>query len=250
MSHETIVRRSTSEFPLSTVAGAAKRLPIFGGKFDPAASWKKTWSQVALASGVQQTGTVTITRRVQAAGGAVLEVVFDKNHVGGTMHLEGRIVLPPHRPGEFVVPRSWSFQRVVIDGENRPIDDTALRKRATVEQDGIRFRDDHGTTTLPVKGLFTLNWSLFDLVTRLPGAETPVTEFTLIDHFDQRKPHHRLCYRETIDTTLDAGDTRFVCYDQLGFGVVPTTYFVDPQGRLILALTGLEGYILQSAENL
>ncbi|GAB6165046.1 hypothetical protein JCM19992_10460 [Thermostilla marina] len=250
MSQETIVRRSTSEFPLSTIAGAAKRLPIFTGDFAPAGSWKKTWSQVALASGVQQTGSVTITRRVQASGAAVLEVVFEKTHVGGKMHLEGRIVLPPHRPGEFVVPRSWSFHRAVIDGENKPIDDTTLRKRATVEKNEIRIQDDHGTATLPVEGPFALNWSLFDLVTRLPGADTPVTEFALIDHFDEYKPHHRLQYRETFDTTLDLGDARFTCYDQLGFGVVPTTYFVDPQGRLILALTGLEGYILQTVENL
>ena len=86
--------------------------------------------------------------------------------------------------------------------------------------------------------------ALFDAVARLPHKQFDPIEFTRIDHFDQVKPDQALAFRRTIETSIAGKKVQLHGYDQTGRGIMPFTYWVDNQGRTIVAISGLEAYLL------
>ena len=53
-------------------------------------------------------------------------------------------------------------------------------------------------------------------------------------------------YRLSADVLLAGQPVRLHAYDHLGEGIVPWIYWVDDRGRLLLAVSGLEAYLLDS----
>jgi len=142
-------------------------------------------------------------------------------------------------------PQRWQFNRRVI-GEQSVVPGTQLLKSATFAQGKIEIGAGRTTRRIAMPGPYTLNWALFDAVTRLPREQTEPIEFTLIDHFDQVKPNHRLSFRETVDATFSTKPITLHAYDHVGEGILPWVYYVDPAGRLLAAISGLEGYLLET----
>jgi hypothetical protein len=94
----------------------------------------------------------------------------------------------------------------------------------------------------------------------------------MLDHLDEPKPNQSLSYRETADVLLSGRHltkrraahldkrqarkparslrgtqpVRLHAFEQLGDGIVPWIYWVDDRGRLLVAVSGLEAYILES----
>jgi len=68
----------------------------------------------------------------------------------------------------------------------------------------------------------------------------------MLDHFDQVKPGQSISYRTTIDVMLGGRAVRLHGFDHLGEGIVPWVYWVDDQGRLLFAVSGLAGYLLNA----
>jgi hypothetical protein len=109
------------------------------------------------------------------------------------------------------------------------------------------IQESCGVKKVAITGDYTLGWALFDAVGRLPAEQAPPLRFTLIDHFDQVKPGHVLSFRTAADVTIRDRTLRLHAFDQVGTGVVPWVWWVDRQGCLLAAVSGLESYLLESS---
>jgi len=142
-------------------------------------------------------------------------------------------------------PEDWSFVARVLDTEGRVIDNTQIKKSIRVQNGILTIDASSGQMTVPIRGDYTLNWALFDAVQRLPAESLDPIQFTLIDHFDQVKPNHTLSFRTNTDVTIRGKPQTLRAYDQLGEGIVPWIWWVDQHGRLLVAVSGLEVYLLE-----
>jgi hypothetical protein len=203
-------------------------------------------------------GTLVLSRRAGADGKVSIRVRHEKILIGATRAGKPGAA-KPRRVLQAVLqlgagqtplatPRRWSFAAEVFDGSGQVIPEASLDRRAVVENGKLRITTGDGAArTVPLSGQYTLNWALFDAVGRLPRKPFEPIRFTLIDHFDQLKPDQTLVFRRAIETSV-AGQTIQLCgFDQTGRGVMPWTYWVDNQGRVVVAISGLEAYMLESA---
>ncbi|MCF6358909.1 MAG: sulfatase-like hydrolase/transferase [Draconibacterium sp.] len=91
---------------------------------------------------------------------------------------------------------------------------------------------------------FISNFTLFDAVQRMSVQGIDHLDFTLLDELDKVKTKHSIVFSE--ETTIRfAGATQKVrCYEETGRGLLPWKYYVDTQGRMLLAISGMRVYIL------
>jgi hypothetical protein len=147
-------------------------------------------------------------------------------------------------------PRQWSFRAQVFDEDGQPIPEALLERNVDVRNGKMHVTTDKDRPRdYPLAGPYTVNWALFDAVGRLPREPFEPIRFTLVDHFDQVKPENKLVFRRAIDTPIADKTVRLYGFDQTGRGVMPWTYWVDQQGRVVVAISGLETYMLESASS-
>jgi hypothetical protein len=167
---------------------------------------------------------------------------YQKSLSGGRQTISAKIHLAADSP--LSTPEDWSFVARVLDTEGRLIDNTQIKKSIHMRDGVLTIDDASGQKTTPIRGDYTLNWALFDAVQRQPAEAFEPIRFTLIDHFDQVKPNHTLSFRTSTDVTIHGKAQTLRAYDQLGEGIVPWVWWVDRQGRLLAAVSGLEIYLL------
>jgi len=215
-----------AKYPLRSLLPALRQFEPPTGYFNPAGPWEQTWSVCTLGGrqpAVRRVGRLTLRRGVESKT-ARLDVTYSKDLTGGRQEVVGTLEGPAESP--LSTPVRWSFRFRLLDAEGQAIPATAIDPA----------------------GPYTVNWSLFDAVQRLPGADTPARTFTLIDHFDQVKPETTLSFRKAMDVRVAGGRTlRTRAYQQLGCGNVPWVYWTDEAGRLLWVVAGLEGYVLEPA---
>jgi len=235
-------------YPLASLLTALRRFEPPKGDFDPAGSWEQTWQVCTLAgraAAVRPVGRLTLRRGVSGKT-ARLNVTYRRNVTGGRQEVTGTLEGPADDP--LAAPRRWSFRIRLFDTKGQPIPGTDIARRAAFADGRITVADATETRTLDPAGPYTVNWSLFDAVQRLPGGKTPAHTFTLIDHFDQAKSGTTLAFRREMDVQVAGGRaiaTR--AYEQLGRGNVPWVYWTDASGRLLWVVAGLEGYVRETA---
>jgi len=244
------------DFPISTLGAYRTNLAAPAGTFDAAGNWTQVFGIHATGSGNSRVGTLTLSRRVRDDGGISLHVRHEKLFSGATMVgrgaairsrrlLEGTLQLGPAAT-RLSTPRRWSFRTRVLGGQGQPIPDASLERRAAVEKGQLSLTTGDGKPRiLPLDGPYTVCWALFDAVARLPREAFDPIRFTLVDHFDQIKPQQTLVFRRTIETPIGGKTVRLFGFDQTGRGVMPWTYWVDEQGRTVVAQCGLETYMAE-----
>ncbi|MFW6161148.1 MAG: hypothetical protein ACODAJ_00165, partial [Planctomycetota bacterium] len=177
------------------------------------------------------------------------------------------------RPDALATPTGWRVTFRTLGPDKKPFPGTRIEKTATVANGRIEIRDGTTSRSLSAPEAFTVHWALFDAVQRLPRGAFEPKAFTLLDNFDEPKPHHTLSYRKSVELLLggrrvqrhrwqelEKGRIRKTvwvregdrpvplhAYDHLGDGIVPEVYFVDAQGRLLIVAAGLEAYIWEGA---
>jgi hypothetical protein len=133
---------------------------------------------------------------------------------------------------------SWAAQGSRLtgffDADNRAVvDGTAITRSGSLD----RLND--------VNGPVLINWQLFDLVQRLPRNGDQSWSFTLVDQFELIKPSQRLSYRGAVETIVNGQTRKLHGYDLIGFGSLPSVYWVDDEtSRMLAATAGLEAYVL------
>jgi len=220
------------------------------GPHDPRGDW--TLAYVVYTLGAirgpgGRLGRLVVERRASDDGGATLGVEYEKRvNPRYVQRVSAEIAC---RGDALATPVRWTFSSEITGragGSEGPVESTRIEQSAVAEGGQVEIRDGTGARRLAVSPPWAINWALFEAVGRLPRGPFDPIGFTLLDHFDQPKPGQVLSYRLSADVELAGRPVRLHAYDQLGEGVVPWIYWVDDAGRLLVAVSGLEAYVVDS----
>lgn len=163
-------------------------------------------------------------------------------------------------------PRSWTFTSD-LHFSRRPVDasfrypdvaaaayeERALPMESAAHSFAGRFESgavlNEGADPLVVdSACIASNWGLFDAVQRLdPGLAEPLA-FAVLQDFDLYKPGQSLRGAGSVTVEFAGGPVQLHGFRQLGRGVLPCEYWVSEQGRLVFAVQGYQGYVLNPDE--
>ncbi len=146
-----------------------------------------------------------------------------------------------HRPVLMVTVMIVSLMEKMISGEVR--EHTKL-SASTKTMSAMRttVMNTSSNTSEPTAAAPS-NWSVFDVVQRLPGREAQTLKFALLEEMDLLKPGQRRAFREEKQVELGGRRVRLRGYHQIGRGVLPWLYWVDESGRLLLAYSGVRAFL-------
>jgi hypothetical protein len=237
-------------FTLNVVAPHLKRFRPPQGAHDPQGDWKLAYGVYTLGAirgHGGRIGALTVERRAGDDGRALLGIDYRKrvrpqflNRVTAEVTCRGDTLATPER---------WTFSSEVARGPGGGqglVEATRIEQSASASDGAVELRSGDRLRRLEVEPPLAINWGLFEAVGRLPREPFDPIRFTMLDHFDQVKPHQALSYRRSADVLLAGAAVRLHAYDHLGQGIVPWIYWVDDAGRLLFAVSGLEAYLFDS----
>ncbi len=225
--------------------GALRGFAPPAGAFDPAGPWQHTYRLWLVGSPMNRyRGFVEIRRGAPAGDGTVgMEV---SRHLLMSHHpaLHVTTVKLKCATDALCTPRSWTLQAETRDIDGKPIALSRVAESASVKGKAVEVTRGDRRFVRPVPTPFTSDVCLFDAVQRLPRDKTRPLTFALLQDMDEVKEDQRLSYRERIRFELGKEASALDCYQQIGRGILPYRYYVDGQGRLLLAISGTRAYIL------
>ncbi|MBM3476481.1 MAG: hypothetical protein FJX75_24680 [Armatimonadetes bacterium] len=257
-------------FPLAHFERALDGFQPPAEAFDPQGAWVNAYDIWECSQGNRKIGALRIERTPLDARWARLAVRYRKLAAGGILRAEASIEC---KADDLATPIRWQAQSCVHDAEDKPIEDTRLEETGEAGERALRVKVGEKAIRIPAERPFTFDWCLFEAVQRLPGEALEPLEFTLIDRLGREaKPEQRLAFRTAATVELggkrvwreekhplEAGAvyrpvparegataTALRAYNQTGRGIVPIVYWVNEQGRLLFALSGLIGYVLNA----
>jgi hypothetical protein len=262
-------------FSLSFISARLINFRIPEGPFDPGGDWQLDYGVYTFTSQSRQpvpgglVGRMRLARKAAGEGEATLKLDYEKNAPGVLQKVAAEIRC---KTDVLSTPIWWNYSARVVNGEGKPYENSVVAKRAEAADGRIEIVDDRSRQRIAVNGPFSVNWALWDAVMRMPREPGEPVRFTMLDHFDQLKHRQTLAYRKSVvvalgqrrfkqqtSKELEKGriqQTRWATtggrevilhgFEQLGEGIVPWVYWVDDQGRLLFAVSGLEVYVLDS----
>lgn len=263
------VRQPRDLFTLDVLSRHLGGYQVPAGVFDPSGPWTQTYGIYTLARQGGRLGHVRLTREPTPPAAFTLGLEYEKRK---SLRYVQRISAQMQcRADALSTPTAWRFTAVSLDPQGKPTPNTRIEKSAEAEAGEVVFTCHGRATRVPLPGPHTLRWALLDAVQRLPRDPSLARRLTLIDHFDQVKPDQELHYRGTERVHLGAQQVRREQVVQLdkgrvyrptlaeeggqavqlhrfthvGRGVVPWVYWVTDAGRVLFAVSGLEGYVLE-----
>lgn len=187
------------------------------------------------------TGTLRLRREPLGPGQFRLRASFAAIQSGGNVdRIEAEVICATDRLATL---RSWRRRTLRLARDGRPVPGTMQRETGRVTGNQLVRRSGRERIT-PVPSSLTCNWALFDVLQRLPLGNTRRLSFAMLEELDFLRPNQRLLPREPIE--IELGDQRFRWqrFEQFGDGVLPWTYCLDDQQRVVLAFTVMRAYLL------
>ncbi|MCL5270387.1 MAG: hypothetical protein M1457_07535 [bacterium] len=262
-------------FPLNALWDAMGGYQPPAASFDPWGNWRNVYRIYQLIGLSFQQGLLTIGRVAKGgarAGRFVLQVTQEKVCPGNhRQHLDAELTCAND---PLATPLAWRFRSEMRDREGRTLAETVLEKAGRFRDGQFELTAGERRRTLRLPGACAMSWGLFDAVQRWPHRPEPAA-FTLLDEFDQPKPGHSLAWRDAKEYELGGEDvdpsrrgvregrgrqvrkvinerkntipTRLHAFQHLGPGTLPMVYYTDDAGRLLFAVNGLVGLLLDPA---
>ena len=220
--------------------GALSEVSLPAERFDPTAAWTQTY-RLWMVQRYRSGGKLVVQRRQAGRDGVHLKVESTIAEYGG--HLRQLKADLDCAADTLCSPRAWRLDATHVDADDRPTAGSGLSESGTLA-DGVwtvRFGNRSRKRKVPTP--ITSNWSLFEAVQRLPGEDTGPLKFAMLDEMDLLKMGQRLGFCGTKKVHVGGRMLTLRGYAQIGRGVLPWQYWVDQQGRLILALSGVRAYV-------
>ena len=213
------------------------------GAFDPAGAWTHAY-HLWLVQPHFGGGALTI-RREPSEGGARLHVAYDVAEYTGYIRRTKAVL--DCRADALATPTSWTLDSQILDTEDKPTTGTTCSGKGSLAEGVLEVRFAGRARKRRVPTPVTSQWSLFDAVQRLPGKATKPRTFTMLEEMDLVKPDQRLAFREERELEVGDATLRLCGYDHIGWGILPWQYWVDRQGRLLVALSGVRAFIYNTS---
>lgn len=252
-------KREMVQHPLTpsslSAMGALEASPLPVGPFDPAGQWThayRIWTCYGYrGSSNRDQGKLSIRRAPSPDGKhldlAVEQVVWmDPKKEKDAHHLAARIRC---RADLLASPISWTLSSRFTRGPDRtPLPELDHDEKATLTDQLLAVKILGRRFPRKVSHRFTSDWSLFDALQRLSAESDEVVSFDLLEGLTAWKPGQRLSYRGKFPVAWAGETVELDCFEQLGVGVWPYEYWLDPQHRLLAAITGARVYIWEPTE--
>ena len=216
-----------------------KFTPPAGG-FDPRGAWKLTYGVWLFAGDPGSVGFLEIARQ-PAADGAALKVTTRVAHSNGYQQQSAALDCAADALSSL---RSLDLESVSGTSEGQPVPATKASVRVQVRGGAVEFARGARRRTARAAPPVVASWGLFDALPRLSPEQAKTLEFTLLDDGDLLIPAQRLTYvgKASVQAAGGAGLT-LDCWEQTGYGVLPTHYWLDAHGRLLFAVAGQRAYL-------
>lgn len=229
------------EQPLSLEAleqfGVFKHFSPPTGRFDPRGPWRQAYSIWVV--GMDTTGYLELERSA-----ATLKVRMAVSQSAASLqHTEVAIDCADDTLG---TPRAWRLNAWLDGLDGKPVPFTKVSVEAELKDGTLARKVGSRTATRPVPSPITSNWSLFDAVQRLPGAQTQPLSFALLEDLDLVKTEQKLTFRERKKVELNGQALTLDRFDHIGHGVLPWHYYVDSEHRLLVAISGQKAYVFDA----
>ena len=149
-----------------------------------------------------------------------------------------------------VTPRQWLLHAEIRSPSGQVEPETVLTQTGEVVGGKIHRHNGKVEHVVPAPERFTSNWSLFDAVQRLPTIAHEPLRFDMFEELDLYKPNQRLMFRQTQTVALGGQQLRLHRFEQFGDGILPYTYWLDEQHRLLIAFGGLRAFLFDPSVRL
>ena len=217
-------------------------------QFDPNGEWVSNYNMWNPARGKsaksERLGSLRIHRRPTPDGNIRLQLTQITNMAGANGSGKSKAGVTC-KADDLCTPIQWKIDSEVIDPKGEQVPLTAVSVSCKADK-------------MKVTGRLSSNWSLFDAVQRLP-FDSKTIEFTMLEELELLRPEQRLSAGETAEVELGAAgasipirrDGRMVklhSFEQIGRGILPITYWLDDQHRLIIAVGGRRAFLFDSAK--
>lgn len=260
-------------FPLGHMGAILRDFAPPPGRFDPRGAWTSRYRVFSLTGSTDPAAELTLRRLPGQSG--TFNLLVDYTHP-----------LPPAvfrrrfraemlcREDALATPLSWKSTGWAEDRDGAEQPHSRWTREGRFRDGEVRIADARGERKHGVSGALAANWALFEAVQRLPREPFENTPFSLLDDFCRVKPEQTLCFRDQPNVVaggelvqrerteqLEKGRIKRVVwarenaqhlsltvYDHVGRGVLPWTYWVDSDDRLLLAVSGIEGYVLADVQ--
>ncbi len=241
-------RDGTRARPLSLDAlrtyGALKGLAPPQDAFDPAGTWRHIYRLWLVGNGASQyRGFIEVGRGTPATDGTVNLDVQRTLVLGHHPAIHTTTARLKCAADALCTPRSWQIEAQTLTVDMKPFARSRVAESASVRGQTITITRGKRRLERCVPTPFTSDFSLFDAVQRLCMEKTQPMGFALLQDLDQIKAGQRLSYRERIRFEVGGKELALSCYQQIGRGILPYRYYVDAQGRLLIAISGIRAYI-------
>ena len=233
-------RRDRTYGTLEAFSEFIERFSSPGGSFDPRGAWKQTYAVRLFAELSGTMGFLEIEKR-PAGDGTELSVATLLHQTNGTQEETAKLTCAADSLGTL---RSLQLESISSDAQGTQVEATKGSVRCEVRGKAVEFTRGGRKRSAPVTPPVVANWALFDAVQRLAPKEGKPVEFTLIDDGDLVKPAQRLIYRGKESVSVAGGAKLSLdWWEQTGYGILPSHYWVDSNGRLLFAISGQKAFL-------
>jgi hypothetical protein len=222
-------------YSLQLLSDALPGVQVPSEPFDPKGEWEHTfvmWNPARAAKNAksEQAGSLRIRKRLAPNGKIRLQVtqVIKMQGVNGSGVTRASITCADD---DLATPIRWTVDSEILDpkGKQVPLTSTSVS----------------GENAVQAGRLTTSNWSLFEAVQRLP-FDCRELRFEMFEEMELRKPEHRLWPGAAADVEIGGRTVKLHSFEQIGRGILPMTYWLDDQHRLIIAVNARRAYLLDS----
>jgi len=238
---------------LEALRAAAPNFQAPTDAFDPQGAWELRYALLTVLPDSQFGHTTSAggfrIRRTPVGPGVVkhdVRLVSQQNDKS-VYHAHAEIT---SATDTLATPRNWTMRTEIRSAAGVVDADTTLVQTGKVVGGNLQRRNGRAERVLPAPEHFTSNWSLFDAVQRLPVAPQEPLRFDMFEELDLFKPNQRLLFRQTQTVELGRQQLRLHRFEQFGDGILPYTYWLDNQHRLLIAAGGLRVFLFDPSVRL
>jgi hypothetical protein len=211
--------------------------------FAPNGDWTHTylvWTNHGYDKGNIDAGYLTIERRPSSDGMVELDVVTEialLDGIGGRTSAKIRC-----RNNNLTSPESWVLDSAFTGPSGEDLPDQNTHQDAIVSEDRVTITIGERSSTTRVEGPTTGDWCLFDAVQRLPQDQTTRLSCNVLERMLALKSDQSIWFSSR--GTASAAGHELRCFTRTGIATLPTDYWMDENGRLVLVVAYNTVYLL------
>ena len=238
--------RTVLDYPITPETldriGVMTSLPD-GSGFDPNGEWKHTylvWTNHGYDRGNIDAGYLTIKRRPTPDDMISLDVVTEIALLDGIAARTSASI--QCRPDALTSPESWTLDSTFTGPCGEDLPDQNTHQTSTISDNTLATTIDDRTAVTPLQGEITGDWCLFDAAQRLPQDENTRLSCSVLERMLALKRDQSIWFRSQDVETAAGHELR--SFTRAGTATLPTEYWLDERGRLVLVVAYNMIYLL------